>query len=150
MLVEQYSNRPAPEQCVSGGGGGGGGGGAQKLFGGRFRSQDQRHSECLSNLMNILLQNLCYPSLVWTLLSNLEVKTKKIKKDLHHKILVYRYLITFTCSVMLFHRKKPFVVTCHGQKFARPLVLVQKFALAWGPQAVIWWNMARNAPRALV
>ena len=35
---------------------------------------------------------------------------KKIKKGLHRKIL--GYLITFTRTVLLFHRKKAFVVTC--------------------------------------
>ena len=89
-------------------------GGAKKLLGKRLRSRDQTPLEWFSNLVNILLQILCYPPLVWILPSNLEVKTKKIKKSLHRKIL--GYLITFTRSVLLFHRKKAFVVTCFGAK----------------------------------
>ena len=81
-----------------------GGGGTKTWAGGRLRSRDQTNSECGSDLVNILLQILCYPSLVWILPSNLEVKTKKIKKGHHRKIL--GYLITFTRSVLLFHRKK--------------------------------------------
>ena len=54
--------------------------GAKKLLGGRLRSRDQTPLECLSSLVNILLQILCYPPLVWILPSNLEVKTKKKKK----------------------------------------------------------------------
>ena len=42
------------------------------------------------------------------------MKTKQIKKGLHRKIL--GYLITFTRSVLLFHKKKAFVVTCFGAK----------------------------------
>ena len=80
------------------------GGGAKKLLGGRLRSQDQTPLECFSNLVNILLQTLCYPPLGWILPSNLEVKTKKIKKKgLYRKILCY--LITFFRTVLLFHRK---------------------------------------------
>ena len=33
-----------------------------------------------------------------------------------------------------------------GQKFAGPLVLVQKFTLAWEVQAVIWGGTAQKAP----
>ena len=36
--------------------------------------------ECGSDQVNILLQILCYPSLVWIFPSNSEVKTKKNKK----------------------------------------------------------------------
>ena len=43
--------------------GGGGGGGTKTWVGGRLRSRDQTNSECGSNLVNILLQILCYPSL---------------------------------------------------------------------------------------
>ena len=103
LQVEQYSNRPGARVVCFGGW-------AQKLLGGRLRRRDQTPSECRSNLVNILLQILCYPPLVWILPSNLEVETKKIKKDLHCKIL--GYLITFTRSVLLFHRKEAFVVTC--------------------------------------
>ena len=39
---------------------------------------------------------------------------QKNKKGLHRKIL--SYLITFTLSVLLFHRKKGFVVTCFWAK----------------------------------
>ena len=63
-----------------------GGGGTKPWAGGRLRSRDQTNSECGRDLVNILLQILCYPSLVWILPSNLEVKTKKIKKGLHRKI----------------------------------------------------------------
>ena len=73
LQVEQYSNRPGARVVCFGRGG-------TKTFGGRLRSRDQTLSECLSNLVNILLQILCYPPLVWILPSNLEVKTKKIKK----------------------------------------------------------------------
>ena len=44
------------------------------------------------------------------------MKTKKIKKGLHRKIL--GYLITFTWSVLLFHRKKRLWWPVFGQKFA--------------------------------
>ena len=88
--------------------------GAKKLLGGRLRSRDKTPLECFSNLVNNLLQILCYPPLVWILPSNLEVKTKKQKKGLHRKIL--GYLITFTRSVLLFHRKKAFAVTCFWAK----------------------------------
>ena len=90
------------------------GGGGKKLLGGRLRNRDQTPLECRSNLVNILLQILCYPRLEWILPLNLEVKTKKIKKGLHRKIL--GYLITFTRSVLLFQRKKAFVVTCFWVK----------------------------------
>ena len=93
-----------------------GGGGTKTWEGGRLRSRDQTNSECGSDLVNILLQILCYPSLVWILPSNLEVKTKKIKKGHHRKIL--GYLITFTRSVLLFHRKKRLWWPVFGQKFA--------------------------------
>ena len=56
------------------------GGGGTKTFGGRLRRRDQTPPERYCNLVNILLQILCYPPLVWILRSNLEVKTKKIKK----------------------------------------------------------------------
>ena len=82
LQVEQYSNRPGARVVCFGEW-------AQKLLGGRLRRRDQTPSECRSNLVNILLQILCYPPLVWILPSNLEVKTKKIKKDLHCKILGY-------------------------------------------------------------
>ena len=72
LQVEQYSNRPGARVV-----GFGGGGGAKKRLGGRLRSREQTPLECLSNLMNILLQILCYLPLVWILPSNLEVKTKK-------------------------------------------------------------------------
>ena len=83
-------------------------------MGGRLRSRNQTPLECFSNLVNILLQILCYPTLVWILPSNLEVKTKKIKEGLHRKVLCY--LITFTRPVLLFHRKRAFVVTCFKAK----------------------------------
>ena len=89
-------------------------GGPKKLLGGSLRNRDQAPLECFSNLVNILLEILCYPPLVWILPSNLEVKTKKLKKGLYRKIL--GYLITFTRSALLFHRKKAFVVTCFWAK----------------------------------
>ena len=51
---------------------------------GRLRSRDQTNLERDSDLVNVLLQILCYPSLVWILPTNLEVKTKK--KNLYRKI----------------------------------------------------------------
>ena len=57
-----------------------GGGGTKTRAGGRLRSGDHTNSECSSDLVIILLQIQCYPSLVWILPLNLEVKTKKIKK----------------------------------------------------------------------
>ena len=73
LQVEQYSKRPGARVV-------GFGGGAKKVLGVRLRSRDHTSLECLSFLVNILLQILCYPPLVWILPSNLEVKTKKIKK----------------------------------------------------------------------
>ena len=66
------------------------------------------------------------------------------KKGLHRKLL--GYLITFTRSVLLFHRKKRLWWLVFGQKFAGPLVLVQKFTLDWEAQAVIWGGTAQKAP----
>ena len=56
--------------------------GEHKNLGGEtlLRSRDQTNSECGSDLVNVLLQILSYPSFVWILPSNFEVKTKKIKK----------------------------------------------------------------------
>ena len=54
--------------------------GIQKLLWGRLRSRDQTHLESGINLVNILLQVLCYPPLVQVLPSNLGMKTKKIEK----------------------------------------------------------------------
>ena len=73
-------------------------------------------------------------------------------KDQTNKIGLYRkilgYLITFTRSVLLFHRKEAFVVTCFWVKFVGLLVVVQKFIFAWEAQAVIWGDTAQKAPRA--
>ena len=91
-----------------------GGGGHQNL-GGMLTQPRPDKFGMRQNLMTILLQILCYPSLVWILPSNLEVKTKKIKKRLHCKI--YGYLITFTWSVLLFHRKKRLWLPVFGHKF---------------------------------
>ena len=90
------------------------GGVGGKLLGRRLRSRDQKPLECLRNLVNILLQILCYPPLVWILHLNLVVKTKKNKKRLRCKI--FGYLITFTRSVLMFHTIKAFVVTCFWAK----------------------------------
>ena len=91
-------------------------GGTKTWVVGRLHCRDQTNLEYGSDLVNILLQILCYPSLVWILPSNLEMKTKKVKKGLHRKIL--GYLITFTWSVLLFHRKKRWWWPVFGQKFA--------------------------------
>ena len=67
--------------------------------------------------MNILLRILCYPSLVWILPSNLEVKTKKIKKrssSQNLRRLDYVHLICLAVS----YRKKRLLVPVFGQKFA--------------------------------
>ena len=87
MICWLYGHRPQYRSCTANGtvqylariqssvfGGGG------NLGGGRLRSQNQTNSECGSDLVNILLQILCYHSLVWILPSNLEVKTKKMIK----------------------------------------------------------------------
>ena len=76
LQVEQYSNRSGARVVGFGVLGKGG----KITFGGRLRSRDQTPLECLSNLMNILLQILYYPPMVWILPSNLEVKTKKKEK----------------------------------------------------------------------
>ena len=74
LRIEQYSTwHGARVVCL-------GEGGTKTWAGGRLRSRDQTNSECGSDLVNILLQILCYHSLVWSFPSNLEVKTKKIKK----------------------------------------------------------------------
>ena len=70
-----------------------------------------------------------------------EVKTKKIKKGLHRKIL--GYLITFTRFVLLFHRKSVCGYLFLGKSLL--VVLLQKFTLALGAQAVIWRDTTRNA-----
>ena len=82
--------------------------------GGCLRSQDLTNSECSSDLVNILLQILRYPSLEWILPSNLEVKTKKIKKTSSSQnlwLLDYVHLICLAVSY-----KKVFVVTCFWAK----------------------------------
>ena len=48
---------------------------------------------------------------------------------------------------MLFH-VKAFMVTCFEPKFAGPIVLVEKFTLIGGAQAVIWAARPRNDPRS--
>ena len=76
-------------------------GGTKTWEGRRLRSRDQTNSECSSDQVNILLQILCYPSLVWILPSNLEVKTKKIKKrssSQNLRLLDYVYLICLAVS----------------------------------------------------
>ena len=83
----------------------------------------QTHSECGSNLVNILLQIQCRLSLVRILPSILGVKTKKMNE-------VFIAKSWGTWSVVLFHIKA-FVVTSYWQKFAGPLLLVQRFTLAW-------------------
>ena len=81
LLIEQYSIWHGARVVRLGEGG------TKTWAGGRLRSRGQTNSGCGSNVVNILLQILCYPSLVWILPSSLEVKTKKLKKGL---------LITFT------------------------------------------------------
>ena len=76
-------------------------GGTKTWKGGRLGSRDQTNSECGSDLVNILLQILCYPSLVWILPSNLELKTKKIKKrssSQNLRLLDYVHLICLAVS----------------------------------------------------
>ena len=76
-------------------------GGTKTWAGGRLRSRDQTNSECGSDLVNMLLQILCYPSLVWILPSNLEVKTKKFKKrslSQNLRLLDYVHLICLAVS----------------------------------------------------
>ena len=104
--------------------------GIQKLLRGRLRSRDHTHLECGINLVNILLQTLCYPPLARILPSDLVVKTKKIEK--RSSLQNLRLLIAFTRSVMLFHRKA-FVVTCSWEEVCwSSSAIVQKFTLAWG------------------
>ena len=85
-------------------------GGAKKLLGGRLRSRDQTPLECLSNLVNILLQTLCYPPLVWILPSNLQVKTNKVKKRSSLQNLRLLDHVHSICLAVSY--KKAFVVTC--------------------------------------
>ena len=78
-----------------------GGGGHTNSGGERLRSRDQMNSECGSDLVNILLQILCYPFLIWILHSNLEKKTKKIKKrssSQNLRLLDYVHLICLAVS----------------------------------------------------
>ena len=88
-------------------------GGTKTWARGRLRSRDWTNSECGSDLVNTLLQILFYPSFwpqIW------RWRLKKLKKGLHRKTL--GYLITFTWSVLLFHRKKCLWWPVFGQKFA--------------------------------
>ena len=79
----------------------------------RLRSRDQTNSECGSDLVNILLQILCYPSLIWICF---------IEKSI--------------CGYMFL-----------GKSLL--VVLLQKFTLSCGAQAVIWGDTDRNGiPRA--
>ena len=72
LRIEQYSIwHGARVVCLMG---------HKNLGGGTLTQPRQTNSECGSDLVNILLQILCYLSFVWILPSNLEVKTKKIKK----------------------------------------------------------------------
>ena len=58
LRIEQYRTwHEASVVCL-------GEGGTKTWAGGRLRSQDHTNSECGSDLVNILLQILCYPSLV--------------------------------------------------------------------------------------
>ena len=56
------------------------------------------------------------------------------------------YLIMFTRSVLLFHRKKAFVATCFWAKVRWAITLAQKLFLAREGLAVIWGGTARIAP----
>ena len=85
-------------------------GGTKTWAGGR----DQTNSECDSDLMNILLQILCYSSLVWVLASNLEMKTKKIKKRSSSQNIRLLDYVHFICLAVSW--KKAFVVTCFWAK----------------------------------
>ena len=111
------------------------GGVHKNLGGGHLRSRDQTNSECGNDLVNILLQILCYPSLVWILPSNLEVKTKEIKK----KVFIAKSKATCLRSLDLsccFIEKSVCGYLVLGKSLL--VVLLQKFTLAWGAQAVIW------------
>ena len=88
------------------------GGGTKTWVGGRLHSRVQTNSECGSDLVNILLQILCYPSLV--LPSNLEVKTKKIKKRSLSQNLRLLNNVHVICLAVSY--KKSFVVTCFWAK----------------------------------
>ena len=114
-------------------------GGTKTWAGGRLGSRDQTNSECGSDLVNILLQILYYPSLVWILPSNLEVKTKKIKK----KIFIAKSKATCSRSLDLsccFIKKSVCGYLFLGKSLL--IVLLQKSILACGAQAVIWGDMA--------
>ena len=122
--------------------------GHKNLGGGTLTQPDQTNSECGSNLVNILLQILCYSFLVWILPSNLEVKTKKIKK----KVFIAKSKATWLRSLDLsccFMEKSVCGYLFLGKRLL--VVLLQQFTLAYGAQAVIWGDTARNAtPRAYV
>ena len=93
-----------------------------------------------------LLQILCYSSVVWILPSNLEEKTKKIKKKVFiakSKATVLRLLVLSCCFIEK--------IVCAYLFWGKSLLvaLLQKFTLACEAQAVIWGYTARNAiPRA--
>ena len=112
-------------------------GGTKTWAWGRLRSRDQTNSECGSDLVNILLQILCYPSLVWILPSNLEVKTKKTKKKKRsssQNLLLLDYVhLDLSCC---FREKSVCGYLFLGKSLL--VVLLQKFILACGAQAVIW------------
>ena len=61
---------------------------------------------------------------------------KNEKKGLHCKIL--GYLITFTRSVLLFHKKKAFVITCFWAKVCWSSCTSTKVYSRLGGTAVIW------------
>ena len=67
-------------------------------------------------------------------------KNKKKVFFANLRLLDHVHSICFAVS-----EKKAFVVICFGQKFAGPLVLVQKFTFAWEAQGVIWEGTAQKA-----
>ena len=72
-------------------------------------------------------------------------KRKKRSSSQNLRLLDHVHSICFVVS-----QKKAFMVPVFGQKFAGSLVLIHKFTLTWGAQAVIWGeDTARNAPPPL-
>ena len=70
---------------------------------------------------------------------------KNKKKGLHRKIL--GYLITFTRSVFLFHRKKAFVVTCFGAEVSWSSCASTKgYSCSGGTSSDLGGGTAQKAP----
>ena len=134
QITVQYSNRPGARVV-----GFGGGEGAKKTFGGTLTRLRPDAFEMPQQSDEHFAPNPMLSSFGMDFALKFGGKTKK---GFHRKILGY-----FTRSVLLFHRKKKRLWwPVFGQKFAGPLVLVQKFTLAWKAQAVIWGCTAQKAP----